>query len=58
MEDRDGGALLQRIEAALQRGEAAAERLSRRHGSLRAVAKDTLVSLDRLIEGERRRSNG
>lgn len=58
MKDPEGGAMLKRIEAALKRGEAAAEHLSRRHGGLRAVAQDTLVGIDRLIEGERQKSNG
>jgi hypothetical protein len=50
--------LLARIEAALQRGEAAAERLDRRHRGLRAVAQETVAGLDRLIEAERRRTHG
>ncbi|WP_199553415.1 hypothetical protein [Sandaracinobacteroides hominis] len=58
MKEPEGGALLQRIEAALKRGEAAAERLSRTHGGLRAVAQDTLAGLEKLIEGEKKRSNG
>ncbi len=50
--------LLARIEAALQRGEAAAERLDKRHRGLRAVAQETVAGLDRLIEAERQRSHG
>lgn len=50
--------LLTRIEAALQRGEAAADRLDRRHRGLRAVAQQTIAGLDRLIEAERQRNNG
>lgn len=58
MKDLEGGAVLERIEAALKRGEAAAERLSQSHVGLRAVARETLAGLDRLIEGEKQRSNG
>jgi hypothetical protein len=50
--------VLARIEAALKRGEAAAERLDRRHSNLKKVAESTLSGLDRLIEAERRRANG
>lgn len=50
--------VLARIEAALKRGEAAAERLDRRHNRLKIAAESTLSGLDRLIESERRRSNG
>jgi hypothetical protein len=50
--------VLARIEAALKRGEAAAERLDRRHSHLKKAAESTLSGLDRLIESERRRANG
>ena len=50
--------VLARIEAALKRGEAAAERLDRRHNHLKKAAESTLSGLDRLIESERRRANG
>lgn len=50
--------VLARIEAALKRGEAAAERLDRRHSHLKKAAESTLSSLDRLIDSERRRANG
>jgi hypothetical protein len=50
--------LLTRIEAALQRAEAAAERLGRRHAGLRIAARDTVANLDRLIESEKRSANG
>lgn len=50
--------VLARIEAALKRGEAAAERLDRRHSSLKKAAESTISSLDRLIDSERRRANG
>ncbi len=60
--DTKGGSdmtdVLARIEAALKRGEAAAERLDRRHNNLKKVAESTLSGLDRLIEAERRRANG
>lgn len=47
--------LLARIEAALVRSEAAAEKLTRRHRALRAAANDTLADLDRAIEAGTRR---
>lgn len=50
--------LLARIDAALRRGEAAAERLERRHRTLRHAAQETVEGLDRLIEVEKRRANG
>lgn len=50
--------VLARIEAALNRGEAAAERLDRRHSRLKKAAESTISSLDKLIESERRRVNG
>lgn len=49
--------VLARIDAALSRGEAAAERLDRRHNHLKKAAETTLSGLDRLIERERR-ANG
>jgi hypothetical protein len=50
--------LVMRIESALSRAEAAAERLSQRHRGLRSVAGHALQDLDRLIETERRKANG
>lgn len=50
--------VLARIESALQRSEAAAERLRQRQRGLRSAARDTLHGLDRLIEAERSRANG
>ena len=50
--------VLARIESALRRSEAAAERLRQRHRGLRNAASETLSSLDRLIESERMRSHG
>lgn len=50
--------VLARIESALQRSEAAAARLGHRHRGLRVAARDTLAGLDRLIQTERRKSNG
>jgi hypothetical protein len=50
--------LLARIEAALHRSEAAAERLGQRHRGLRSVALDTVGTLDRLIEAEKQKANG
>jgi hypothetical protein len=60
--------LLMRIEAALQRAEAAADRLTKRHQRLRAAANDTLCDLDRMLAAgtdapgaatsEGRRANG
>lgn len=47
-----------RIEAALQRAEAAAERLDRRQLRLTLVARSTLAGLDRLIEAERLNAHG
>lgn len=42
--------VLARIESALQRAEAAADRLGRRHRGLRSAARDTLAGLDRLLQ--------
>jgi hypothetical protein len=42
--------VLARIESALQRSEAAAERLGQRHRGLRNAARDTLAGLDRLLQ--------
>lgn len=42
--------VLARIESALQRAEAASERLGRRHRGLRNAARDTLAGLDRLLQ--------
>ena len=50
--------VLARIESALQRSEAAAERLRQRHRGLRSAARETITGIDRLIEVERARSNG
>ncbi|MGL6043335.1 MAG: hypothetical protein ACRC1J_05375 [Sandaracinobacteroides sp.] len=50
--------LLARIETALQRAEAAADRLGRRHTGLKIAARDTVANLDRLIESEKRSANG
>ncbi len=50
--------VLARIEAALARGEAAADRMDRRHNKLRQVAQSTIASLDRLIEAERMKAHG
>lgn len=52
------GDMLVRIESALQRAESAAERIGQRHKGLRLAARDTLAGLDRLIQAERRKSNG
>lgn len=46
--------VLARIESALQRAEAAADRLSRRHRGLRIAARDTLAGLDRLLHAGNR----
>lgn len=46
----DMGDVLARIESALQRSEAAADRLSRRHRGLRNAARDTLAGIDRLLQ--------
>jgi len=50
--------VLARIESALQRSEAAAERLGQRHKGLRSAARDTLAGLDRLLQADRRRADG
>jgi hypothetical protein len=52
--------VLARIESALQRSEAAADRLGQRHRGLRNAARDTLAGLDRLIQAKANgaRSNG
>lgn len=54
--------VLARIESALQRSEAAAERLGQRHRGLRNAARDTLAGLDRLLQAgvkpDGARSNG
>ncbi|MGQ5701253.1 hypothetical protein ACUJ46_04275 [Sandaracinobacteroides sp. A072] len=50
--------ILARIDAALRRAETAADRLDRRHRALRTATRETVSELDRLIEVERRRSNG
>lgn len=50
--------VLARLEAALKRGEAAADALDRRHARLKSAAEETLSGLDRLIEAERRRMHG
>lgn len=50
--------VIARIERALQRGEAAADRLDRRHRGLRAVAQETVAGLDRLIEAEKQHAHG
>jgi hypothetical protein len=47
-----------RIESALQRSEAAAEKLGQRHRGLRQAARDTLAGLDRMIDTQRRRADG
>ncbi|MBS3960476.1 MAG: hypothetical protein KGZ61_01385 [Sandarakinorhabdus sp.] len=47
--------LLARIEAALARSEAAAEKLTRRHRALRDAANDALADLDRVIEAGKRK---
>jgi hypothetical protein len=46
--------VLARIESALRRSEAAAERLGQRHRGLRNAAKDTLVGIDRLLQADTR----
>jgi hypothetical protein len=50
--------VLARIESALQRSEAAAERLGQRQKGLRSAARDTLAGLDRLLQADRRRADG
>jgi hypothetical protein len=54
--------VLARIESALQRSEAAAERLGQRHRGLRSAARDTLAGLDALLQAGARangaRTNG
>lgn len=50
--------VLARIESALRRAEAAAERLGQRHRGLRSAARDTLAGLDRLLQAQGRRSDG
>lgn len=50
--------LLHRIESALSRGEAAAERLDRRHRTLRLAARETVAGLDQMIATERHRAHG
>lgn len=50
--------VLARIESALGRAEAAAERLGQRHRGLRSAARDTLAGLDRLLQAQGRRSDG
>ncbi len=47
-----------RIEAALQRSEAAVERLGQRNRLLRTAARDAVAGLDRVIRAERLKRNG
>lgn len=54
----DMGDVLARIDSALQRAEAASERLGRRHRGLRIAARDTLAGLDRLLQSGHRTTSG
>lgn len=54
----DIGDVLARIETALARSEAAAERLGQRHKGLRSAARDTLAGLDRLLLAGSQQTNG